>query len=97
MPKMPLAKYHDMVKAFPSDRPNQPLTIAILPWRPRRDRPIPNTHCTKAPDKDLAINAVPIADEIAWPLFPVIPENYIRTDSRGSAESAHDPTRCAWS
>jgi hypothetical protein len=28
---------------------------------------------------------------------PVIPENYIRTDSRGSAESAHDPTRCAWS
>ena len=27
----------------------------------------------------------------------VIPENYIRTDSRGSAESAHDPTRCAWS
>jgi hypothetical protein len=30
-----------------------------------------------------------------WP--GVIPENYIRTDSRGSAESAHDPTRCAWS
>ena len=29
--------------------------------------------------------------------YPVIPENYIRTDSRGSAESAHDPTRCAWS
>ena len=30
-------------------------------------------------------------------MTPVIPENYIRTDSRGSAESAHDPTRCAWS
>jgi hypothetical protein len=29
MPKMPLAKYHDMVKAFPSDRPNQPLTMAM--------------------------------------------------------------------
>src|SRR6266702_4544456 len=79
MPKMPLAKYHDMVKAFPSDRPNQPLTIAILPWRPRRDRPIPNTDRAKAPDKDLAINAVPIADEIAWPLFPAISVHQLAT------------------
>jgi hypothetical protein len=29
---MPLAKHQDMVKAFPSDRSDQPLTIAILPW-----------------------------------------------------------------
>src|SRR3974390_1278724 len=72
MPKMPLAKDHDMVKAFPSDRPNQPLTIAILPRRPRRGRPIPNAHRTKTPDKDLAINAVPIANEIAWPLLPAV-------------------------
>ncbi len=79
MPKMPLAKYHDMVKAFPADRPNQPLTIAILPWRPRRRRPIPNTHRTKAPDKDLAINAVPIADEIAWPLLPAISLHQLAT------------------
>jgi pimeloyl-ACP methyl ester carboxylesterase len=28
---------------------------------------------------------------------PVVPGNHIRTDWRGSAESAHDPTRCAWS
>jgi hypothetical protein len=79
MPKMPLAKYQDMVKALASDRPNQPLTMAILPWRPRRDRPIPNTHCSKAPDEDLAINAVPIADEIAWPLFPAISLHQLAT------------------
>jgi hypothetical protein len=35
--------------------------------------------------------------EAAHAADPVIPENYIRTDSRGSAESAHDPMRCAWS
>src|SRR3974390_3246244 len=72
MPKVPLPKYHDMVKAFPSDRPNQPLTIAILPRRPRRGRPIPNAHRPKTPDKDLAINAVPIAHEITGPLLPAI-------------------------
>ncbi len=55
---MPLAKHHDMVKAFPSDRSNQPLTIAI--------------HRPKAPDEGLAINAVPIADEIGWLSLPKI-------------------------
>src|SRR5262249_21230864 len=54
-------------QGFSGDRPNQPLTIAILPWRPRRGWPIPDTHPTKTTDEDLAINAVPIADEIAWP------------------------------
>ena len=35
--------------------------------------------------------------QIIRDMLAVIPENYIRTDSRGSAKSAHDPTRCAWS
>jgi hypothetical protein len=89
---MPLAKDHDMVKAFPSDRPNQPLTIAILPWRPRRSRPIPNTHRTKTPNENLAINVIPIADQIAWPLFPAIslhqlPTYPFRTGMRGRGQT----------
>src|SRR5215469_525119 len=89
---MPLTKDHDMVKAFPSDRANQPLTMAILPWRARRGRPISNTHRTKASDKDLAINAVPIADEIAWPLLPAISLHQLatypfRTGMRGRRET----------
>src|SRR5262249_29445582 len=72
MTKMPLAKHHDMVKAFPSDRPDQPFTIAILPWRLRRGWSIPNAHRPKAPDEDLAVDTVPIAHEIAWPLLPAI-------------------------
>ena len=31
IPKVLLAKYDDMVKAVPSDRTDQPFTIAILP------------------------------------------------------------------
>jgi hypothetical protein len=41
-------------------------TIAILPWRPRRGRPIPNTHRPKAPGENVTVNPVPIAHEIAW-------------------------------
>src|SRR5665647_3101951 len=72
MSKMPLAKYDDMVKAVASDRADEPLTIAILPWRSRRSWSISNTHRPKTPDKDIAVDAVPIADEIAWPLLPAV-------------------------
>jgi hypothetical protein len=65
MPKMPLAKYDNMVKAAPSDRADQPFTIAILPWRSRSDRPIPNAHRPKTSDEDVAVDAVPITNEIA--------------------------------
>jgi hypothetical protein len=70
MPKMPLTKHDNMVKTIPSDRADQPLTIAILPWRSRRDWPIPNAHRPKTPDKDIAVAIVPIANEVAWPLLP---------------------------
>src|ERR1035437_10281935 len=67
---MPLAKHDNMVKAFLSDRADQPLTISILPWRSRRGWPIPNGHRPKMPYEDVAVDAVPIANEIAWPLLP---------------------------
>lgn len=69
---MPLAKYDDVVKAFSPDRADQPFTISILPWRSRRGWPIPNAHRPEASDEDLAVDAVPIANEIAWPLLPAI-------------------------
>jgi hypothetical protein len=72
MTKMPLAKHQDMVKAFASDRTDQPLTIAVLPWRPWRGRTIPNAHRPKAPGEDFAVYAIPIAHQIAWPLLPAV-------------------------
>jgi hypothetical protein len=41
MLKVPLAEHNNMIKTIPSDRADEPLGIAILPWRSRRDRPIP--------------------------------------------------------
>jgi ABC transporter substrate binding protein len=38
LPQMPLAKDDNMVKAVPSDRADEPLTIAILPGRSRCSR-----------------------------------------------------------
>jgi hypothetical protein len=48
------------------------LTIAILPWRLWRGRLIPNTHRPEAPGEHLAVYAISIAHEIAWPLLPGI-------------------------
>ena len=49
---MPFAEHNDMVKTIPSDRTDQPLCISVLPWRPRRNRPIPYTHCSKPLNDD---------------------------------------------
>ena len=67
---MPLTKDDNMVKAVPSDRADEPLTIAILPGRSRRGWPIPNAHRPKTSDENITVDAVAIANEIAWPLLP---------------------------
>jgi hypothetical protein len=36
MAQVPVAEHDDMIKAFPSDRADQPLSMSILPWRSRR-------------------------------------------------------------
>ena len=72
MAKVPLTKYDNMVKAVPSDRADESFTIAILPWRSWRSWSLPNAHRPKTPNEDIAVDAVPIANEIAWSPSPTI-------------------------
>jgi hypothetical protein len=39
-----LAKDHDMVKAFPPERANQPFRMAVLPGGARGNGPVTNAH-----------------------------------------------------
>ena len=39
---MELTEYNDTINAFPADRADQPLSVAILPRQPRSGRAIPN-------------------------------------------------------
>jgi hypothetical protein len=65
-----LAEYNNVVKAFPSDRTDQPFSVSILPRGARRRGSIANAHRSKSSDEDLAIGPVPVANEIAGSLFP---------------------------
>src|SRR5580692_5219413 len=65
-----LAEYNNVVKAFPSDRTDQPFSISILPRGTRRCGSVANTHRSKSTDEDLTIGAVPVTNEIAGSLFP---------------------------
>src|SRR5712691_5406601 len=72
MTKVPLAKHNDMVKAIPPDRSNEPLCTSVLPWRPHCNRPITDTHSSQPAENGLAIDAITVADDVAWrPLPPV--------------------------
>src|ERR1700746_1621812 len=65
-----LAEDNDVVKAFPSDRTDQPFSISILPRGARRRRPVADAYRSESADKDLAIGPVPVTNEIAGSLFP---------------------------
>jgi hypothetical protein len=67
---MPLAEDDNVIKAIPPDRPDQPLHIPVLPWRPRRNRPFSYPHRPKASDECSAQSAVAVANDIAWRLGP---------------------------
>src|ERR1700726_645584 len=74
-----LAEHNNVVKAFPSDRTDQPFSICVLPRGARRCWSVANAYRSESADKDRAIGAVPVANEIAGSLFPVPVVNQIRT------------------
>jgi len=60
-----LPEHDDMIKAFPSDRADQPFSMPILPWRSRRGWPVTNAHRTKPPGEYIAVDPIPIADDVS--------------------------------
>src|SRR6201993_1082285 len=65
-----LAEYNNVVKAFPSDRTDQPFSISILPRGARRRRSIADAYRSEPADKDLTISPVPVTNEVAGSLLP---------------------------
>src|SRR6202040_1337964 len=65
-----LAEHNNVVKAFPSDRTDQPFGICVLPRGARRRRSIADAYRSESADKDLTIGPVPVTNEIAGSLLP---------------------------
>src|ERR1700757_4803416 len=70
MAKMGLTQDHDVVQAFSSDEADQPLRMAILPRRSRRNRVIPDAHRWKTLGNGVAIGGVTVAYEIGGRTIP---------------------------
>ena len=70
MTQMTLAEHDHMIEALVSDRADQTFDIAVLPRRSRRCRSVANAHRSNAARKCLAVDAVPVADEILWRALP---------------------------
>src|SRR5260370_21675948 len=50
-----LAEHNNVVKAFPSDRTDQPFSICVLPRGTRRCWSVANAYRSESADKDLTI------------------------------------------
>src|SRR3954468_23338381 len=70
MTQMTLSEHDHMIKTLASDRADQTFDIAVLPRRSRRCRSVANAHRSNAARKCLAVDAVPVADEILWRALP---------------------------
>jgi hypothetical protein len=70
--EVPLSEHNNVVKAFPSDRTDQPFGITILPPRPQRGWPIPNAHRPKAADDDVTVDGVAVTNDVSRCYFPTI-------------------------
>src|SRR5258708_38382427 len=89
MAQMPFAEHNNMVKTIPSDRTDQPLRVSVLPWRPWRGRPVPYPHCSKPLDDDIAIDAIPITNDISWRLLPAVGFGQLTGDPTGTRACGH--------
>src|SRR6201998_1381716 len=65
-----LAEYNNVVKAFPSDRADQPFSTSVLPRGARRRRSIADAYRSESADKNLTIGPIPVTNGIAGSLFP---------------------------
>src|SRR6516164_136763 len=89
MAQMPFAKDNNMVKTIPPDRADESLRIPVLPWRPRRNRSIPYTHGSKPLDDDVAIDAIPIANDILRRLLPAVRFSQLTGNPMGAWTCGH--------
>src|ERR1700737_2786669 len=64
------AEHNNVVKAFPSDRTDQPFSICVLPRGTRRCWSVANAYRSESADKDLPIGPIPVTKEVAGSLFP---------------------------
>src|SRR6267154_5271961 len=78
-----LAKDHDVIQAFSTDRANQPLGMPILPGCARRNRVIPDAHRRNAPLEGTTVAGVAVADQMGRRLVP----------RKGLGNLARDPLR----
>ena len=65
-----LAQDYDMIDAFAPDRSDQPFSKAILPRCAWCDGLVTNAHGAQPPRDHIAVDAVPIANQVARSIIP---------------------------
>ena len=61
--QMRLAQHDEVIKAFASDRSDQPLGISVLPRRSGCSQHLCDAHAAKSFAHDVPVGAVAVADE----------------------------------
>ena len=71
--QVPFAQDNHMVHALAPDRSDQPFSEAILPSRRWCSRLVPDAHGTQSACDDVAVDAIPITDQVLRSFIPGMP------------------------
>jgi hypothetical protein len=87
-----LARYHQVVEAFTTNRADEPFDVSVLPRRARRDWVITDAHRTNAPGVRWPERAVAIANEMTRRFAPWKRFRHLTRDPLGRRIAGHgDP------
>jgi len=64
-PQVRLTKDQHLVQALAAHGADQAFHMTILPWRPRQDRPVADTHGPHPGCEDMSVGAVIVAHQIS--------------------------------
>ena len=57
---MPVVEHDDMIEHIATDTPDEPLAVGVLPWAPRGDLDLLDTHVLDAVLEGHTVDRVPI-------------------------------------
>jgi hypothetical protein len=65
-PEVPFMEHEDVVQALTAEGADDPFGERVLPGRSGSDDHVVNSHVGQAPGEALAVDGIPIAEEISW-------------------------------
>jgi hypothetical protein len=83
VPQMRFVQHDDLIGVLPTNTPDEPFDVRILPWRARCHDHFIEAHLSHLPPKGVPIDAIAISEQVSWRFIPL---KYFHNMNRSTRE-----------